>query len=99
MLASGTCHRVDAAEPSASAALWLESADGGRHRLRFLSTDADAGRPLEGEFTERVGSARFASGGCTFEMSFAPDLIVISGAGAACGQAVNGNYLRTAGGQ
>ncbi|MGY0633582.1 hypothetical protein [Luteimonas sp. A478] len=94
LLTPGTYHRHPAEDGSAPA-LWIEVMEQDRYRLRVLSASDDI-RPVEGEFTERVGSARFTAPGCAFVLAFAPDVIVLSGAaGELCGSALEGSYLRT----
>lgn len=94
LLTPGTYHRHGAdAEAPAGVALWIEVADRDRYRLRVLSSDEGV-RPVEGEFTERVGSARFTAPGCAFDLAFAPDVIALSGAaGELCGEALEGSYV------
>ena len=85
-----------AAEGEAVTALWIEVTDRDRYRLRVLSSE-DGMRPVEGEFTERVGSARFTAPGCAFDLAFAPDVIALSGAaGELCDAALEGSYVLTA---
>src|SRR5690606_27024812 len=92
----GTYHRHGAgagAEDPATVALWTGVADRDRYRLRVLSSDEGV-RPVEGEFTERVGSARFTAPGCAFDLAFAPDVIALSGAaGELCGEELEGSYV------
>lgn len=94
LLTPGTYHRHGAdAEAPAGVALWIEVADRDRYRLRVLSSEEGV-RPVEGEFTERVGSARFTAPGCAFDLAFAPDVIALSGAaGELCGEALEGSYV------
>lgn len=94
LVTPGTYHRHGAPDDAeAGIALWIGLADGGRYRLRVLSSGEDA-VPVEGEFTGRVGSARFTAPGCAFELAFAPDVIALSGAaGELCGEALEGSYL------
>ena len=98
LLTPGTYHRHGAAatEDGAATALWIEVTDRDRYRLRVLSSQ-DGVRPVEGEFTERVGSARFTAPGCAFDLAFAPDVIALSGAaGELCDAALEGSYVLTA---
>ncbi|HIY70485.1 MAG TPA: hypothetical protein H9827_03365 [Candidatus Luteimonas excrementigallinarum] len=96
LLTPGTYHRHPAPEDGAPPALWIEVLDQDRYRLRVLSASDDI-RPVEGEFSERVGSARFTTPGCAFALAFAPDVIVLSeAAGELCSAALEGSYLRTA---
>lgn len=76
--------------------LEVEALEPPRYRLRVLPSP-DAAPVLDGEFEERVGSARFESGACGFDLRFAPDLVSLSGAGAACAAPLDGDYLRGAG--
>lgn len=96
LLTPGTYHRHPAATDGAAPALWIEVLEQDRYRLRVLSTSDDI-HPVEGEFTERVGSARFTAPGCAFALAFAPDVIVLSAAaGELCSASLEGSYLRTA---
>lgn len=98
LLTPGTYHRHDAAtaDDGAGWALWIEVADRDRYRLRVLSSE-DGVRPVEGEFNERVGSARFTAPGCAFDLAFAPDVIALSGAaGELCDAGLEGSYVLTA---
>ena len=97
LLTPGTYHRHGAAaEDGSGTALWIEVTDRDRYRLRVLSSQ-DGVRPVEGEFTERVGSARFTAPGCAFDLAFAPDVIALSGAaGELCDAALEGSYVLTA---
>ena len=98
LLTPGTYHRHPGAadgDPPAPA-LWIEVVERDRYRLRLLSTDEDARRPVEGEFTESVGNARFTAPGCAFDLAFAPDVIALSAvAGALCDTALQGSYVLT----
>ena len=101
LLTPGTYHRHPAAadDDAPAPALWIEVLEQDRYRLRLLSTGEDARRPVEGEFTEAVGSARFTAPGCAFELGFAPDVIALSNAaGELCDAELEGSYLRTAAG-
>src|SRR5690606_15819834 len=98
LLTPGTYHRHGAAtaEGGSGTALWIEVTGRDRYRLRVLSSE-DGVRPVEGEFTERVGSARFTAPGCAFDLAFAPDVIALSGAGGElCDAALEGSYVLTA---
>ena len=95
LLTPGTYHRYPAAEDGSTPALWIEVLEQNRYRLPVLSASDDI-RPVEGEFTERVGNGRFTAPGCAFALAFAPDVIVLSGAaGELCTSALEGSYLLT----
>lgn len=98
LLTPGTYHRHGGAERGEPAiALWIEVADRDRYRLRVLSS-VEGVDPVEGEFTERVGSARFTAPGCAFDLAFAPDVIALSGAaGELCDEELEGSYVLGAG--
>ena len=99
LLTPGTYHRHPASQDgdAPAPALWIQVLEHDRYRLRVLSPGDDAGRPVEGEFTEQIGSARFTAPGCAFELGFAPDVIALSAAaGELCGAELEGSYLRTA---
>lgn len=98
LLTPGTYHRHGAdAEAPAGVALWIEVAGRSRYRLRLLSS-GEGVRPVEGEFSERVGSAHFTAPGCAFDLAFAPDVIALSGAtGELCGEELEGSYVLAAG--
>ena len=98
LLTPGTYHRHGGGGDGDGpvAALWIEVTGHDRYRLRVLSSE-DGARPVEGEFTERVGSARFTAPGCAFDLAFAPDVISLSGtAGELCDAALEGSYVLTA---
>lgn len=94
LLAPGTYHRHGGGDGEGSGiALRIEAAGSDRYRLRILPGRDDV-EAVEGEFTARVGSARFTAPGCAFGLAFAPDVVALSGAaGELCGEALEGSYL------
>ncbi|MGO1719306.1 MAG: hypothetical protein ACTHZI_03840 [Luteimonas sp.] len=99
LLTPGVYHHHPASQDgdAPAPALWIQVLEHDRYRLRVLSPGDDARRPVEGEFAEQVGSARFTAPGCAFDLGFAPDVIVLSAAaGELCGVELEGSYLRTA---
>lgn len=93
LVASGIYHRRDGGPEAPGLALLIQALEPQRYRLRVLSSAPADAQPIEGEFTERIGSARFESEGCAFTLNFAPDLIVVADVGQGCNAALAGNYL------
>lgn len=66
-----------------------------RYALQLMATPG-ATSTTQGEFAEHAGAATFTADGCTLGMSFAFDVLLVSGATPGCGAAVDGTYRRIA---
>lgn len=66
----------------------------GRYQLEIAARGSTS--PVQGGFEERVGSARFESEACSFDLRFAPDLMSVAAATDGCPAGLAGDYLRDA---